>query len=160
MPVKSNIDQFKHLLTDLAVEIKDDASKTAMIKVSKASEKALDRASRLQGIFPSYVTGQDKLRSRKQKRQNERYGRSITNWKSVTYENPDDTGAITGSPSKLGYRLWFIERGTKSHSRWGRSTGAGFRPRPFVASAKKEMAKKANDIITRSVNKTIRKYTR
>ncbi len=158
MAVESNINQIQSMLKDLPIQIKDDAAANAMNAVSKISERALEQSSRLAGIMPSYVTGQDKQRSRKQKRQNERYGRSVTNWKSISYESVDATGAITGSPRLLGYRLWFLERGTKVHSRWGRSTGAGFRARPFVSAAQEKVNGQAMDIIVDSVNKTIKSY--
>ncbi len=160
MTVKSNGKQLEGMFENLSLEIKEQASTNAMQAINRESVKALDKFSRLQNILPSYVTGQDRMRSRKQQRQNERYGRSITNWKEATYENSDVTGAIAGSPRLLGYRAWFIERGTKTHSRWGKSTGAGFRARPFYEQTKRHIQKVGDKIIAKSVAKTIKKLTR
>ncbi len=160
MAVKSNGKQLEGMFQNLSLAIKDQASRDAMKKINRESVKALESFSRLQNIFPSYVTGQDRMRSRQQQRQNERYGRSITNWKEATYENSDVTGAITGSPRMLGYRAWFVERGTKTHSRWGKSTGAGFQARPFYEQTRKHIQKIGEKLIAKSVAKTIKKLTR
>ena len=160
MPIESNIDEIGDLLHGLSLEIKDDASVRAMNAISRASERSLETSARMANILPSYTTGQDKLRSRYQQKQNKRYGRSITNWQSVTYETVNSTGVVTGSPRLLGYRLWFIERGTKKHLRWKRSVGPGFKPRPFVRRAKLAIINKTRSIITSSINQTIKKYTR
>ena len=158
MPVESNIDEVTKSLEGLPVSIQRYINTKAMNAVRAESVSTLRRYSLAYRIRPSYVTGQDRFRSKKQKRENARYGRSITNWQSLTYESEESSGSIAGSPRNLGWRAWMVERGTKKHVMWNKYVGEGAKPRPFYLRATEHMQRVAPEMIATSVNKLVKLY--
>jgi hypothetical protein len=158
MPVSSNIKKLYGVLESVSIEIKDEVHDKAMTKIGVIAKVILAQEAAGLGVNRSDVTGQGRKRSRKQQRQNLSYGGSILNFRKVKYETPDVTGVLAGSPRKLGYRLWFIEGGTKQLSLWNKSTRQGLLPRPFVGRAKKKVQQVGLRIIQKSIKDAIKKY--
>jgi len=158
MAVESNVDEVAKSLNDLPVSIQRYVNTKAMKAIERESVNTLRRYAQAYRIKPSYITGKDKKRSRKQQRQNERYGRSITNWQSLTYESEYNTGMLAGSPRNLGWRAWMVERGTKKHVMWNKYVGEGAKPRPFYLRATEHIQRVAPSIVTTAVNNLIKTY--
>ena len=158
MAVESNIKRLYGILGEFSQDIKDDVYKRAMNKVSRLSERAMEEAAIRHNVYPSYSTGLDQTRSKKEYAQNLSYGRSITDWRTAEFIKEDYTGSIVGSPSSLGHRLSYINNGTNTHVLWGRYVTDGQRARPMVDEATAEVQKYAPVIIEKALKQAIASF--
>ncbi len=152
---------FKHLSKDLeafSTEIQERVTDDVFNQLETLAEGFLEGAAAAEGIRKSEVTGKDKLRSKKEQAMQLRYGRSILNWKEARWEGDDATVAWIGSPAKLGYRASYINYGTQSHVRWGKTRGLGLQPTNFINKARKAFRPRANKIIITAVQRVVNNY--